>query len=310
MPTIAILGPTATGKSALAVALAREIDGEVINADALQVYRGLDIGTAKPTVFERRGVPHHLIDILEPHEAFSAGEFARRARPVIQAVRRRGRVPIVVGGSGLYHRALFEGLAPIPPVPQAVREHWRRRLERDGLEVLREELQQVDLETARRLRAHDPQRTLRALEIHDATGKTWSTWLAEAEGSDELEEQPPVYRLGLTLPRAILYDQIGLRVHRMIDEGWLEEVARYLPEEPGEPPVAFQAIGYRQLSGHLRGHCPLNQAVEETIAATRRYAKRQQTWFRRQSSVDWFDARVVKTRLSPIIKAFDTFLGS
>jgi tRNA dimethylallyltransferase len=298
-PVLAIVGPTATGKSALGMALAEELGGEIVNADALQVYRGLDIGTAKPGPADRARVPHHLIDVLEPHEVYSAGEFARRAREAIAGIEERGRVPVVVGGSGLYLRALLSGISPIPPGDLEVRRKLRERLEAEGLAVLREELAHLDPPTAARLSAGDTQRILRALEVALVTGRPLSSWIAEQPfGSQAIA----AVCVGLTLPRGILYDQIAGRVAWMMEEGWLEEVEGLLRQglSPGLP--AFQAIGYRQLVRHLEGDGSLEQAVAEIIRETRRFAKRQETWFRKEPDVTWFSAQELKRQIPGVLE--------
>lgn len=285
---LAIVGATATGKSALGMALAEELGGEIINADALQVYRGLDIGTAKPGAEEQARVPHHLIDILEPHERYSAGDFARRAREAIADIQERGRLPIVVGGSGLYLRALFEGISPIPPGDPEVRERLRGRLESEGLPALAAELRELDPETAARLPPGDTQRILRALEVAVVSGEPLSAWISRQPfGTQRIA----ALRVGLTLPRAILYDQIEGRVARMVRRGWVEEVAGLLSSGLSPSLPAFQAIGYRQLVQYLEGTWSLDRAIAETIRATRRFAKRQETWFRKESDISWFSAQ-------------------
>ncbi|HYG65571.1 MAG TPA: tRNA (adenosine(37)-N6)-dimethylallyltransferase MiaA [Thermoanaerobaculia bacterium] len=288
VPTVAITGATATGKSALALALAERLGGEIVNADALQAYRGLDIGTAKPSPDERRRVPHHLVDILEPDERYSAGEFARRAAEAIADIRGRGRLPIVVGGSGLYLRALFEGISPVPSGDPETREALRRRLEEEGLPALVAELRRLDPATAARLAPGDTQRVLRALEVAQVSGKPLSTWITQQPfGTQRIAAR----RVGLTLPRAILYDRIARRVARMVQGGWVEEVAGLLAQgvSPGVP--AFQAIGYRQIVRHVQGEWSLEQAVGETVRETRRFAKRQETWFRKEPDIAWFPAQ-------------------
>lgn len=287
-PVLVILGVTATGKSALAGVLARELDGEVINADALQVYRSLDIGTAKPSPSERQAVPHHLVDILDPREPYSAGTFAGLARTAIQEIRGRGRMPLVVGGSGLYLRALLEGISPLPPRDAGVRQRLEQQLAEEGLTALRAELQVRDPATAARLGSGDTQRIIRALEVALSTGRSLTSWIAEKPfGSERVGAR----RLGLTLPRAILYDRIADRVQKMLQDGWVEEVRRLLEQgyEPSEP--AFQAIGYRQIVQHLREKLPLQDAVDQTIQATRRLAKRQATWFAKEPNVEWLPAQ-------------------
>ncbi len=324
-PCLAILGPTATGKSALGVILAKRLGGEIVNGDALQVYRELEVGTAKPSAAERAMVPHHLFDFLDVDEAWSAGEFSRRARPVVREIAGRGRVPIVVGGSGLYLRALFEGLTVVPKVEQRVRERVAARCEQEGLAVLYRELIEHDPETASRLEAGDTQRILRATEVLAQSGVAISEWHRRHPSGPPL----PVLRIGLTLPRAVLYDAISLRIERMLSEGWLDEVRRVLDRYPrgargrgaqtssslGVPgpmldaqavPVSFQAIGYRELAMHVRGEIDLARAVSETVKATRRYAKRQETWFRRERDITWFDSRTASSAALRIANLFSS----
>jgi len=297
-PVLAVVGATATGKSTLGMALAERLRGEIVSADALQVYRGFDIGTAKPSLADRERVRHHLVDILDPHETYSAGEFARRARQAIVEIQGRGRLPIVVGGSGLYLRALFAGISPVPPGDPEVRRRLRERLGSAGLGSLREELASLDPATAARLSAGDTQRVLRALEVALVSGRPLSTWIAEQPfGTQGIA----AIRVGLTLPRSILYDQIAGRVARMMEAGWGEEVAGLLRQglSPGLP--AFQAIGYRQLVRCLQGGRSLEQAVAEIVQETRRFAKRQETWFRKEPDVTWFSALDLEQQLAGVL---------
>jgi tRNA dimethylallyltransferase len=283
----ALLGATATGKSALALELAAAASGEIVNADAFQLYRGLDIGTAKPDATARRRVPHHLLDLLDPIERFSAGEFARRARAALGEVAGRGLPAFVVGGSGLYLRALFAGLAELPPVSTGVRATLAARLAAEGLPALRAELERLDPPTAARLRPRDTQRTLRALEIAHSSGRPLSSWLARAGTTEPVA----AVKLGLTLPRGVLYDRIEARVLEMIARGWPDEVEALLAS--GTPPdaPAFRAIGYGDWVRHLRGQSSFEETVARIVGATRKYAKRQETWFRREPEVEWLDAR-------------------
>lgn len=286
-PVIAIVGPTASGKSRLAMALAGEMDGELVNADALQVYRGLDLGTAKPSVADRAAVRHHLIDVVDPGERYSAGRFATEARAILEAIRRRDKRPILVGGSGLYLRALLDGIGEIPEVEPEVVTELDERLARDGLPALRADLERLDPVTAGRLAPGDTQRTLRALGVALSSGRPLAEWIARQPfGEVEIE----AIRVGLTLDRALLYDRIARRVDEMLAAGWLREIRSLLDSglDPSLP--AFQAIGYRQLATHLLGECTLEDAVESTVRATRRYARRQLTWFRRDPRIRWFEA--------------------
>ncbi len=299
MHHLAIVGATATGKSRLAMALAERFDGEIVSADALQVYRGFDIGTAKPSPADRERVPHHLIDILEPTEPYSAGEFARRARRAIREIEGRGRPAIVAGGSGLYLRALFSGFSALPSIDPEVRAGLRLRHRAEGLEPLRRELAALDPATESRLAAGDTQRVLRALEVARATGRPLSEWLEE---SPRAETATVGLTLGLTVPRAILYHRVAVRVGRMIEAGWVSEVAHLLGRglDPAAP--AFQAIGYRQIARHVMGDLSLERALRETVGATRRFAKRQETWFRRESGVRWIPAREPEAALAEALE--------
>jgi tRNA dimethylallyltransferase len=298
-PILAIVGPTATGKSALALAIAEILRGEIVNADALQVYRGFDIGTAKPGPADRERVPHHLIDILDPSEVYSAGEFARRAREAIADIQGRGKLPIVVGGSGLYLRALFFGISPIPPGDPEVQGALRERLAAEGLGTLRAELARIDPRTEARLAPGDTQRVLRALEVARVTGRPLSSWIAEQPfGTQAIAG----VRVGLTLPRAILYDRIAGRVAWMLEAGWLEEVERLLRLGLSPRLPAFQAIGYRQLVRHLEGDGSLEQAIAGIVQETRRFAKRQETWFRKEPDVTWFSAQELKRQIPGVLE--------
>jgi tRNA dimethylallyltransferase len=269
--------------------LAQELRGEIINADALQVYRGLDIGTAKPTLEERRLVRHHLVDILDPSEPYSAAEFARLAHVAIREIDSRGQLPIVVGGSGLYIRSLLQGMSPIPSVDPAIREWQNRRQRFQGLAPSRRELRVLDPPLADRLEERDTQRTLRGVEVALGTGKPLSWW----QTLDRVKEQPlREVMVGLTLPRGILYDRVTERVQCMLDMGWLQEVEHLLASGLDIRVPAFQAIGYRQLTRCVLEGWGVEEAAQEIILATRRFAKRQLTWFRSQPNIHWISDRV------------------
>lgn len=295
---IAIVGPTASGKSEMGLELASRLNGEIVNADALQAYRGLDIGTAKPTPEEQALVRHHLVDVLEPGEIYSAGEFARRARQAICEIHGRAKAAIVVGGSGLYYRALFHGLSPVPPGDPGVRAELRERLGSEGLAALRRELEELDPETARRLPANDSQRTLRALEVYRVSSRPLSKWVADSPFG---EQRVSGLSIGLTLPRGILYDRIERRVRRMLDSGWVEEVGGLLAQGFSPDSPAFQAIGYRQLVRHLLENWEREEAVDDIVRATRRFAKRQLTWFRKEPGIVWFDSPEPAHRAEQVI---------
>ncbi|MCH9648046.1 MAG: tRNA (adenosine(37)-N6)-dimethylallyltransferase MiaA [Deltaproteobacteria bacterium] len=289
--TLAIVGPTATGKTELAIEIAEQIGGEIINADALQVYRGFDIGTAKPSKQEQQRVPHHLIDIVEAEHRYSAGEFSKRGRKAIEEIRGRGKQPIVVGGSGLYIRSLFEGLSPVPPGDPEVHSRLRKKLEEEGLEALRKQLKELDPVSALRISSGDTQRILRALEVALVTGRPLGEWIADQPFG---EQALPSTKICLTLPKSLLYDRIECRVQRMVDYGWVEEVRNLLASGVNPEAPAFQAIGYRQIVRFLNDETTLEVALGDTVQATKRFAKRQNTWFRKEPGVQWVDALGVK----------------
>lgn len=282
-PVIAVMGATATGKSGLAMRLAEALGGEIVNADALQIYRGLDIGTAKPDAVMLQEVPHHLVDILDPEETFSAGEFVRRATPAIEAIQGRRRPAILVGGTGLYFKALLDGLSPLPEIDAEVRREVRRLPLDEALGRLR----QLDPTTATRLAPADRQRIQRALEVVVSSGRPISYWQQLKPSAKSLW---PAYRIGLTMERGLLYDRIAGRVQGMVAHGWVSEVEELLERGVAPSVPAFQAIGYRQLVRHVLGEWSLEAALDDTIRATRRYAKRQVTWFRKERAIRWVPA--------------------
>jgi tRNA dimethylallyltransferase len=286
-PVIAIVGPTASGKSELALHLAQRFSGEIVNYDSVQIFRYLNIGTAKPGVEERQRVPHHMIDIREPSEVFTAGDYQREARPILEEIRNRGKVPILVGGTGLYLRALTEGLFSGP----ARSVYWRNRLEmlaeRKGRAYLHRLLKRLDPGAASRIAERDKPKVIRALEVRLETGKALSDHLSESRREPLMGFQ--VHFIGLNPAREELYRRIDERVCRMFDAGLAEEVRELLAR--GIPPSAkpFEAIGYRHVIAHLDSCIPKDDTIRIIQRDTRRYAKRQMTWFRKQSDVCWFD---------------------
>jgi tRNA dimethylallyltransferase len=284
-PLIAIVGPTASGKSALALRLAREREGEIVSCDSLQVYRGLDVGSAKATAGERREIPHHLIDVVDPDEPFSAAEYARRARCALGEISARGRLPIVAGGSGLYLAALLDGLFEGPSRDEGLRERLDGLAERFGDARLHRLLAHVDPEAARRIQAHDRVRIVRALEVYRATGRPIS---AHHRTDAEPLRGYRVLLLGLNPGRAELRRAVERRTREMLERGLVDEVRALLARAFGPELRPLQAIGYRQALSVLRGETGLEEAERSIVTETMRFAKRQMTWFRHQAEVMWF----------------------
>lgn len=281
IPLVAVVGPTGTGKSELGIALARELDGEVVNADALQLYRGMDVGTAKLTPEERQGVPHHLLDVLEIHEEASVAAFQRDARRAVDEIRGRGRVPVLVGGSGLYVRAALDAIE-FPGTDATVRARREEQLRERGRAALLRELAAVDPGSAVRVR--DDRRLVRALEVHDLTGRPFTSFMPERRYVQ------PTVQIGLAMDREVLNRRLAHRVNVMLERGWLEEVKALEARGLRESPTAGRALGYPQLLAVLDGSATLDEAREDTVAATRRFTKRQRTWFGADPRVHWLDA--------------------
>lgn len=279
-PLVAVVGPTGTGKSDLGIALSHELGGEVINADALQLYRGMDIGTAKLPPEERDGVPHHLLDVLDIHEEASVAAFQRDARRCAEQIRERGRVPVLVGGSGLYVRAALDAI-DFPGTDPVIRARREDQLRRDGRAVLLRELARVDPESAARVK--DDRRLVRALEVHDLTGRPFTSFMPQRR------YVRPTVQIGLAMDRDELNDRLARRVDLMLERGWLDEVRALAARGLRESPTAGRALGYPQLLAVLDGTMTLAQAREDTVAATRRFTKRQRTWFRADPRVHWIE---------------------
>lgn len=278
---VAVVGPTGTGKSDLGIALAHRLDGEVVNADALQLYRGMDIGTAKLPPEERGGVPHHLLDVLEVHEEASVAAFQREARRAITEIAGRGRVPILVGGSGLYVRAVLDDIE-FPGTDAGIRSRLEEELARHGRGPLLERLAAVDPESAARVK--DGRRLVRALEVHELTGRPFTSFMPRRR------YVRPTVQVGLSMDREVLTERLARRVDLMLERGWLDEVRALEARGLRESPTAGRALGYPQLLAVLDGSLDLAEAREQTVAATRRFTKRQRTWFGADPRVHWLDA--------------------
>jgi tRNA dimethylallyltransferase len=302
---IALMGPTASGKTALAADWAERLGTQIVSVDSALVYRGLDIGTAKPDAATQTRARHHLIDIREPHQTYSAAEFAKDALPILQRLADEGRVPLLVGGTGLYFRALLEGLAEMPESDPATRAAIERESIERGWPALHTELSRVDRTAAARIHAADSQRITRALEVFRISGVPISEWQRAPQ-----RRTFPFRVLKLTLApndRAVLHERIALRFGMMLDAGFLEEVHRLRADprlHPGLPSV--RAVGYRQAWTHLEGETDLKEFHAQAIAATRQLAKRQLTWLRGLPDVRWFDPQTQRRDLET---ALDLFLA-
>jgi tRNA dimethylallyltransferase len=284
LPLIAVIGPTASGKTSLGVYLARKFGGEVLACDSTQVYRGFDIGTAKPTAVERAGVPHHLLDLVEPDFPFTAGEYRSRAIGVLEDLRQRLRLPVLTVGTGLYLRALLDGLADAPARSEELRARLESRADTHSAQYLHRVLRRLDPEAALRIGSRDRPKMIRAIEVCLLTGRPLSE--VHQAGRTPLEGYRPI-KIGLQPPRAALYERIERRVHEMLDRGWLAEVSHLAASGVAQNSKPFDFIGYSELQAHLEGTVTLAAATKAIPQATRRYAKRQMTWFRKEPLVHW-----------------------
>jgi tRNA dimethylallyltransferase len=303
---VCIVGPTASGKSALAMALAERVGGEIVSADSRQVYRGLDVGTAKPTADERARVLHHCLDLVEPGEAFDAARFRRAATAAITLIVGRGRVPLVVGGTGLYVRALLRGLCPAPPRVAAIRDVLSAELARQGPAALHRRLADVDPALASRVAPRDGVRIVRGLEVAAATGVPLSRWQAE-HGFREHAYDTLV--IGLDRPVPELDARIAARARAIVAGGLLAEVAGLARRG-----AVLDALGYREMRAHIEGRTDVDAAIAAMVRATRQFAKRQRTWFRREPGIVWYhpdrDREAIADAVDRFLSAGDVSLAA
>ena len=282
---VCIAGPTASGKTALAVALAKEVNGEVVSCDSMQVYKGMDIGTAKPTVEEMEGIPHHMLSVAEPDEDFSVSRYCEMAAPIVDDIVARGKVAIIAGGTGLYMDSLIRGNAFAPFPSTGVREKLEAQADAEGMEAMLGWLKSIDPEAAARLHLSDRKRIIRALEVYLETGETITAHNIKTQAI------PPRYTplwLGLDFAqRSDLYHRIDLRVGLMLQMGLIEEIRALLDAGIPEKTTAMQAIGYKEFIAALEGNCTIEEAADQVRQSSRRYAKRQLTWFRRNPAIHW-----------------------
>lgn len=278
----AVMGPTGTGKTALAIALAERLGGEIVSCDSAAVFRSLDVGTAKPSAAEQAAVPHHLIDVIEPDQQWSAAEFARNADAAIADIRGRGKTPILCGGTGLWMRALVRGIFEAPDIDPEIREAIRRSLEEQGAPAIHAELEKVDPVAASRIEKNDPQRIGRALEVYRQTGTPISV-LQDAHGFKS--RRYALIGVSITWPKEVLAVRLRARAEQMYRDGIIEETRACLARGVGPDSPGLSIIGYRDVVRHLAGELTLEEAIESTAVATRQFAKRQRNWFRHEPEV-------------------------
>jgi len=303
-----VLGPTGSGKSELGIRIAQELGGEIVNCDSVQIYRRFQIGTAKVPESERRGIPHHLIDLVEPGELFTAGDYARAGRTVLAEISGRGRIPVVVGGTGFYLRALLEGLSPGPPRQDALRARLQRR-EQKRAGSLHRILTRLDPAAAARIHRNDLNKTLRALEVRLLAGRPITKLFAE--GRSPLQGFRPI-KIGLSPERDLLYRKLDLRAAAMFQRGLMAEVRDLLASGVPAHAKPFESLGYQQALQAARGLITEEQAIESTQRETRRYAKRQLTWFRKEQDVYWLEGfgdepRVIERALACVKNTIKKF---
>ncbi|MCL4854527.1 MAG: tRNA (adenosine(37)-N6)-dimethylallyltransferase MiaA [Bryobacteraceae bacterium] len=281
---LAVVGPTASGKTALAVELAERLGTEIISADSMQVYAGMEIGTAAPTPEDRARVTHHLVGFLKPDQPCSAGDFERLARPIVESLNRYGKIAVVVGGSGLYVSALIDGLFEGPPANDAIREHLHYEAEKHGVAPLFERLQDTDPAYADLIQPNDLRRIVRALEVHEVTGRTLTSFHQEHQQQGATLN---AVQIAIDLPRDVLYRRIDLRVDRMLANGFVDEVQQLLDAGYRDAIERLRSLGYRDFAAYLEGHGTFEDARESMKRNTRRFAKRQLTWFRADPRIHW-----------------------
>ena len=286
-PLLVIVGPTAAGKSALAIYLAEVFKGEIISADSMQVYKGMDIGTARPSDEELARVPHHMLSIIEPGDPFSVGEYVRFVRPVIAGLHKQGKIPVVAGGTGLYVRAIVDGLCDAPEADETLREKLLQEEEQYGKGYLYKRLCEADPVSAKRIKPNDTVRILRALEVYEIMGVP----ISEIQKTHGFREKLyDCFVIGLTMDRKKLYMNIEERVDSMIEKG-LEAEVRGLMDKGKESFILMHGLGYKQIAGYIKGWYSLEDAIKLLKRDTRRYAKRQLTWFRRDDMIRWYTVK-------------------
>ncbi|BCO09080.1 tRNA dimethylallyltransferase [Desulfolithobacter dissulfuricans] len=304
-PVLVLIGPTAIGKTDLSLEIADRFGCEIISMDSMQVYRYMDIGTAKVSAAEMARVTHHLIDIINPDEQYDAARFVHDALEAVDRIRSRNRIPLLTGGTGLYLKSLVHGLFDILPTDNDLRDRLRQRLQEEGREALFSELAQVDPETAKRIHPNDSQRLLRGLEIFYLTSVPWSVHLRNQRQQQERSRFTNILQLGLRCERDLLYERIGRRTTIMLDQGLIEEVEQLRRMGYGPKLGSMQSIGYRHANRYIDGIWDAATMQETLVRDTRRYAKRQMTWFTAQKDIEWFE----RTRTRDVLARIEVFLA-
>jgi tRNA dimethylallyltransferase len=287
MKILTIVGPTAVGKTGLAIQVAKRVSGEIISADSRQIYRHLDIGTAKPNTRQRTVTKFHLIDFVEPDQEYSCGQFARDAVEKIDEIKKRKKIPIVCGGTGLYIKALFQPLDELPRSDKKYKDHITELLHKHGIEYMYKMLVAVDPTWAKRIKRTDTQRILRGLEVYEMTGKP----LTQLIGKKAVTRPFVPHYIGLNIPREVLYERIDKRFDEMLEQGLVDEVRTLLGRGLSPNSSALRTIGYKEIIAHLKGRLTLNEAIEKAKQRTRNYAKRQITWFNKIPDLEWHDPK-------------------
>jgi len=307
-PIIVVLGPTAVGKTATAISLAKNLGGEIISADSRLFYRGMDIGTDKPVLQERGGVPHQLIDLVDPDQPFNVGDFRRCALQEISRLHGQNLLPLFVGGTGLYIRGLLRGLCPGPPADWSIRQALTQEATKHGRTFLHQQLQQVDPDLAQRLHPHDQPKVLRGLEVYHTLGIP----LSQVQQQHQFQESPyPFLLIGLTMDRQTLYHRIDDRVEWEIKKGLVEETQRLMQQGYSRDLGSMKGLGYRQFSGYLAGEYSYDEAVRLLKRDTRHFAKRQMTWFKKEKGIQWItleESDIPTQAAARILKMINDFL--
>lgn len=305
-PILILIGPTAIGKTELSLELAETFDCEIVSVDSMQVYRYMDIGTAKASIEERERVPHHLIDIVNPDQNYDAAQFSKDATGVITDIHNRGKTPLVTGGTGLYLRALLYGIFPSAPSDEMIRAKLKKRLDEEGCSILHEELSACDYLSYEKINPNDTHRLIRALEVYQLTGKPWSQHLADHQAELTENRFKKILQIGLTTERQKLYEKINLRTDMMIKGGLQVEVEQLLERGFGPELKSMGSIGYKHMVNYLQGTWEKTKMVEMLARDTRRYAKRQFTWFSKDPKIKWMEPK----NKSKVVYMVDKWIGS